>query len=169
MKAEGSMLLLLGVSFTVHDNVDVERLPTTSVCPDFSYMSGKDAAVIQVLQRARAIVSRKTNLDAFARGQAGTRSPCGAVPNMSGNKYISGGSISSSASVVARGFVPFALGTDTARCRRVPAGLNNMVGLKPTRRAVSALPSKLLTNQLVHQADQAEQKEEERNSLAAAS
>ena len=138
LKEEGYSLPLLGVPFAVKDNIDVEGLVTTAACPDFSYSPEKDAAVIQVLKKAGAIVIGKTNLDAFATGLVGTRSPYGAVPNTFDSRYISGGSSSGSASVVARGLVPFALGTDTAGSGRVPAGLNNIIGLKPTRGALSA-------------------------------
>lgn len=124
---------LYGVPFAVKDNIDVAGWPTTAGCPAFSYIAEADATVVHRLRRAGAIVVGKTNLDQFATGLVGTRSPYGAVPNAFRAEYISGGSSSGSASVVARGLVPFALGTDTAGSGRVPAGMNNIVGLKPTR------------------------------------
>ncbi|CAG8971814.1 hypothetical protein HYALB_00001924 [Hymenoscyphus albidus] len=137
-KDQGHSLPLYGVPFAVKDNIDVAGLPTTAACPDFAYTPKKDASVVRTLQRAGAIVIGKTNLDAFATGLVGTRSPFGAVPNTFNPEYVSGGSSSGSASVVARGLVPFALGTDTAGSGRVPAGLNNIIGLKATRGAISA-------------------------------
>ncbi len=126
-------LPLFGVPFAVKDNIDVGGWPTTAGCPDFSYIANADATVVRRLRHAGAIVVGKTNLDQFATGLVGTRSPYGTVPNSFRPEYISGGSSSGSASVVARGIVPFALGTDTAGSGRVPAGMNNIVGLKPTR------------------------------------
>lgn len=130
-------LPLYGIPFAVKDNIDVASLPTTCACPEFAYTPEKNATVIERLEAAGAVVIGKTNLDQFATGLVGTRSPYGAVPNAFNEKYISGGSSSGSASVVARGLVPFALGTDTAGSGRVPAGHNNLVGLKPTRGRVS--------------------------------
>jgi allophanate hydrolase len=134
-RAEGdiSRLPLYGVPFAVKDNIDVAGWPTTAGCPDFAYVPRADAAAVRRLREAGAIVVGKTNLDQFATGLVGTRSPYGIVPNTFRPEYISGGSSSGSASVVARGLVPFALGTDTAGSGRVPAGFNNIVGLKPTR------------------------------------
>ncbi len=128
-----SRLPLYGVPFAVKDNIDVAGWPTTAGCPQFSYIAQSDATTVRRLREAGAIVVGKTNLDQFATGLVGTRSPYGAVPNSFDPKYISGGSSSGSASVVARGIVPFALGTDTAGSGRIPAGMNNIVGLKPTR------------------------------------
>ena len=130
-------LPLYGVPFAVKDNIDVEGLSTTAACPEFAYAPARSATVVERLAAAGAIVIGKTNLDQFATGLVGTRSPYGAVPNTFDSAYVSGGSSSGSASVVARGLVPFALGTDTAGSGRVPAGLNNIVGLKPTRGALS--------------------------------
>jgi allophanate hydrolase len=132
-QAQGADLPLLGVPFAVKDNIDVEGFETTAACPAFAYRPQTSATVVKRLTDAGAIVIGKTNLDQFATGLVGTRSPYGAVPNSFDPAYISGGSSSGSASVVARGRVPFALGTDTAGSGRVPAGANNLVGLKPTR------------------------------------
>lgn len=123
---------LWGVPFAVKDNIDVAGLPTTAACPAFAYLPEADAAVVANLRAAGAIVVGKTNLDQFATGLVGTRSPYGEVPNSFRPAYVSGGSSSGSASVVARGCVPFALGTDTAGSGRVPAGFNHLVGWKPT-------------------------------------
>lgn len=125
-------LPLYGVPFAVKDNIDVAGLPTTAACPAFSYVAQQHATVVQRLIDAGAVLIGKTNLDQFATGLVGTRSPYGEVPNTFDPAYVSGGSSSGSASVVARGLVAFALGTDTAGSGRVPAGLNNLVGLKPT-------------------------------------
>lgn len=126
-------LPLYGVPFAVKDNIDVAGWPTTAACPEFGYVAKVDATVVHRLREAGAIVVGKSNLDQFATGLVGTRSPYGIVPNSFDPEYISGGSSSGSASVVAKGLVPFSLGTDTAGSGRVPAGLNNIVGLKPTR------------------------------------
>ncbi len=128
-----SKLPLYGVPFAVKDNIDVAELATTAACPAFSRVAKTTAPAVQKLLDAGAILLGKTNLDQFATGLVGTRSPYGAVPNSFNPRYISGGSSSGSASVVARGLVAFALGTDTAGSGRVPAGFNNLVGLKPTR------------------------------------
>ena len=130
-------LPLYGVPFAAKDNIDAQSWLTTAACPAFAYHASHDAFVIERLKAAGAILVGKTNLDQFATGLAGTRSPYGAVPNTFNPAYISGGSSSGSASVVARGLVPFALGTDTAGSGRVPAAFNNIVGLKPTKGWVS--------------------------------
>lgn len=128
---------LYGIPFAVKDNIDVAGLPTTCACPDFAYQPDRSATAVARLEAAGAVVIGKTNLDQFATGLVGTRSPYGVVPNAFSPEHVSGGSSSGSASVVARGLVPFALGTDTAGSGRVPAGHNNLVGLKPTRGLVS--------------------------------
>lgn len=129
---------LYGVPFAVKDNIDVAGLPTTAACPAFAYTAQRTAASVRRLMEAGAVLVGKTNLDQFATGLVGTRSPYGEVPNSFDPRHVSGGSSSGSASVVARGLVPFALGTDTAGSGRVPAGFNNIVGLKPTPGLVSA-------------------------------
>ena len=127
-----------GLTFAVKDNMDVLGLPTTAACPAFSYQPATHAAVVQKLLNAGAQLLGKTNLDQFACGLNGTRSPFGVVPNAFNPAYVSGGSSSGSAYVVATGQVDFALGTDTAGSGRVPAGLNNIVGFKPSRGLISA-------------------------------
>src|SRR5690606_39116488 len=131
-------LPLYGVPFAVKDNIDVAGFYTTAACPDAAYLATQDATVVAKLKSAGAIVVGKTNLDQFATGLVGVRSPYGAVKNSFNPDYISGGSSSGSAVAVANGYVPFALGTDTAGSGRVPAGFNNIVGLKPTKGWFSA-------------------------------
>ena len=126
-------LPLYGVPFAVKDNIDVDGLPTTAACPAFAYPPGKDAGSVARLLAAGAIVVGKTNLDQFATGLNGTRSPYGAPESVFGGDLISWGSSSGSAVAVASGTVTFALGTDTAGSGRVPAAMNGIVGLKPTR------------------------------------
>ena len=126
------VLPLYGVPFAVKDNIDALPLPTTAACPDFSYIPIKNAPVIEKLVEAGAVLIGKTNMDQFATGLVGTRSPYGACRNAHNPAYISGGSSSGSAVSTALGHVSFALGTDTAGSGRVPASLNNLVGLKPT-------------------------------------
>jgi allophanate hydrolase len=126
-------LPLYGIPFAVKDNIDVAGIPTTAACPAFTYIPSEDATTIARLKAAGAIVMGKTNLDQFATGLVGTRSPYGAVPNSFKANYVSGGSSSGSGVAVARGLVPFSLGTDTAGSGRIPAGFNNIVGLKPTK------------------------------------
>ena len=130
-------LPLYGIPFAVKDNIDVAGIPTTAACPDFAYTPEKDATVVRLLRDAGAIVVGKTNLDQFATGLVGTRSPYGEVPNPFNPDYLSGGSSSGSATAVSLGLVPFSLGTDTAGSGRVPAAFTNTVGLKPTRGAIS--------------------------------
>lgn len=137
-RADGADVPLFGVPFAAKDNIDAAGFPTTAACPAFaSGPASADATVIARLKGAGAILVGKTNLDQFATGLVGTRSPYGAVPNTFDRQRVSGGSSSGSAVVVAQGVVPFSLGTDTAGSGRVPAGLNNIVGLKPTRGAIS--------------------------------
>jgi allophanate hydrolase len=123
---------LYGIPFAVKDNIDVAGLGTTAACPAFAYEAVKSANVVSRLMAAGAIVVGKTNLDQFATGLVGVRSPYGAPSSTFSADHISGGSSSGSAVAVSRGEVPFALGTDTAGSGRVPAGFNNVVGLKPT-------------------------------------
>ncbi len=129
---------LAGLSFAVKDNIAVAGLPTTAACPAFAHEPGAHATVVRKLLESGASLVGKTNLDQFACGLNGTRSPYGAVPNAFNPAYVSGGSSSGSAHVVAVGEVDFALGTDTAGSGRVPAGLNNIVGLKPSKGLISA-------------------------------
>ncbi|KAF4001401.1 urea carboxylase [Saccharomyces cerevisiae] len=126
-------LPLYGVPIAVKDNIDVRGLPTTAACPSFAYEPSKDSKVVELLRNAGAIIVGKTNLDQFATGLVGTRSPYGKTPCAFSKEHVSGGSSAGSASVVARGIVPIALGTDTAGSGRVPAALNNLIGLKPTK------------------------------------
>jgi allophanate hydrolase len=130
-------LPLYGVPFAVKDNIDVAGLPTTAACPAFESTAAVTATAVQRLLDAGAILIGKTNLDQFATGLVGTRSPYGVCTNAFNPEYISGGSSSGSAVVVALNLVSFALGTDTAGSGRVPAGFNNIVGLKPTRGTIS--------------------------------
>lgn len=130
-------LPLFGVPFAIKDNIDAAGWETTAACPEYAYMPADDATVVARLRAAGAILIGKTNLDQFATGLVGTRSPYGAVPNAFDPEYVSGGSSSGSAVVVARGLASFSLGTDTAGSGRVPAGFNNVVGLKPTRGLIS--------------------------------
>ena len=128
---------LAGRLVAVKDNIDVAGMPTTAACPAFSYLAEKSAPAVERLSAAGAVVIGKTNLDQFATGLVGTRSPYGACRNAVNPEYISGGSSSGSAIAVALGMADFALGTDTAGSGRVPAAFNNLVGLKPTRGLVS--------------------------------
>ena len=134
---QGEVLPLYGVPFAVKDNIDVAGYPTTAACPEFAYVPQASAFAVQCLLDAGAVLIGKTNLDQFATGLVGTRSPYGACRNAFNPDYISGGSSSGSAVAVALGLVSFALGTDTAGSGRVPAGFNNLVGLKPTPGQVS--------------------------------
>jgi allophanate hydrolase len=130
-------LPLYGIPFAVKDNIDVLGLPTTAACPAFSALPEANAATVEKLLQAGAIPIGKTNLDQFATGLVGTRSPYGAPRCVFDAAYVSGGSSSGSAVSVAAGLVSFSLGTDTAGSGRVPAGFNNIVGLKPTKGLVS--------------------------------
>ena len=135
---EGTALLpLYGIPFAVKDNIDVAGVPTTAACAEFCYAPETTATVVRRLEQAGAIYIGKTNLDQFAAGLTGTRSPYGVCRNAFDARYIAGGSSSGSALAVALGQVSFALGTDTAGSGRVPAAFNNIVGLKPTRGLLS--------------------------------
>ena len=129
---DASSLPLYGVPFAIKDNIDLAGVPTTAACPEFAYTPRSSAFVVQRLLDAGAIPLGKTNLDQFATGLNGTRSPHGACRNAFDEDFISGGSSSGSAVAVAKGWVSFSLGTDTAGSGRVPAAFNNIVGLKPT-------------------------------------
>lgn len=123
---------LWGAPVAVKDNIDVAGLPTTAACPAYAYRPARDASAVARLRAAGAIIIGKTNLDQFATGLNGTRSPYGTPRNALRADLVPGGSSSGSASAVAAGIVPIALGTDTAGSGRVPAGLQNLVGLKPS-------------------------------------
>lgn len=125
-------LPLYGIPFAIKDNIDLADIPTTAACPEFAYTPTKNATVVQKLIDAGAIPIGKTNLDQFATGLVGTRSPYGACKNSIDPDYISGGSSSGSAVSVALGLASFSLGTDTAGSGRVPAAFNNLIGVKPS-------------------------------------
>ena len=135
--AAGETLPLAGLTFAVKDNIDVAGLVTTAGCPAFGRVAAVDAPVVAALRAAGAIVVGKTNMDQFATGLVGMRSPYGICPNAHWAGLVAGGSSAGSAVAVARGLVAFALGTDTAGSGRVPAACNGIVGLKPTRGRVS--------------------------------
>jgi allophanate hydrolase len=130
-------LPLAGMTFAVKDNIDVAGIPTTAGCPAYAYTPSSSATVVRCLEDAGAILIGKTNMDQFATGLVGTRSPFGACSSVFDERYISGGSSSGSAVAVAKGLVTFSLGTDTAGSGRVPAAFNNLIGLKPTRGLLS--------------------------------
>jgi allophanate hydrolase len=131
--AAGETLALAGVPFAVKDNVDVAGLPTSAACPAFAYVPDRSATVVERLVAAGAVLIGKTNLDQFATGLVGVRSPYGAPLCVFDQAYVSGGSSSGSAVAVAAGLVAFALGTDTAGSGRVPAAFNHLIGLKPSK------------------------------------
>jgi allophanate hydrolase len=131
--AAGEILPLAGVPFAIKDNIDLAGVPTTAACPDFAYTPSVSAEVVERLIAAGAIPMGKTNLDQFATGLNGTRSPYGAPACVFNRAYVSGGSSSGSAVAVAAGLVAFALGTDTAGSGRVPAAFNGLIGMKPTK------------------------------------
>lgn len=131
--AAGDVLPLAGVPFAVKDNIDVAGIDTTAACPSFAFRPAESATVVQRLLDAGAVCIGKTNLDQFATGLNGSRSPYGAPRNAYNLAYVSGGSSSGSAVAVAAGLVAFALGTDTAGSGRVPAAFNHLIGLKPSR------------------------------------
>lgn len=128
---------LWGIPFAVKDNIDVAGMPTTAACPDYAYLPEKDATVVRLLKAAGALVIGKTNLDQFATGLVGVRTPFPAPRNAIDPRLVPGGSSSGSAVATAQGIISFALGTDTAGSGRIPAGLNNIVGLKPSVGALS--------------------------------
>ena len=128
---------LWGIPFVIKDNIDVADTPTSAACPEFSYTADRDAFVVDALRKAGAILIGKTNLDQFATGLVGTRTPHEAPKNAIDRAIVPGGSSSGSAIAVAHGIVSFSLGTDTAGSGRVPAALNNIVGLKPSLGALS--------------------------------
>lgn len=132
-RSEKENLPLYGVPVAVKDNIDALGFDTTAACPSFAFTPKRDSKVVSLLRNAGAIIVGKTNLDQFATGLVGTRSPYGKVTSAFSDKHVSGGSSAGSAKVVALGIVPLALGTDTAGSGRVPAALNNLIGLKPTR------------------------------------
>lgn len=128
---------LAGLTFAVKDNIDIAGIPTTAACPAYSFTPSESAPVVQRLVDAGAVPIGKTNMDQFATGLVGTRTPHGACSSVFDSRYISGGSSSGSAVAVAKGLVDFSLGTDTAGSGRVPAAFNGIVGLKPTRGLLS--------------------------------
>jgi allophanate hydrolase len=128
---------LWGIPFAVKDNIDVAGLPTTAACPDFAYVPEADATTVRLLKEAGALVIGKTNLDQFATGLVGVRTPYPVPRNAMDPDLVPGGSSSGSAVATAQGIVSFALGTDTAGSGRIPAGLNNIVGMKPSLGALS--------------------------------
>src|SRR5215510_2488928 len=130
-------LPLAGIPFAVKDNFDVAGMPTTAGCPSFAYVPERTAPVVQRLFDAGAILIGKTNMDQFATGLVGTRSPYGACSSVYDSQCISGGSSSGSAVTVAKSLCAFSLGTDTAGSGRIPAAFNNLIGLKPTRGLLS--------------------------------
>jgi len=132
-------LPLYGVPFGVKDSIDVEGVPTTLACPDYAYVAGATAPVVQRLLDAGALYVGKTSLDQFATGLNGTRTPYTIPRSVYGGDLISGGSSSGSALAVALGQVPFAVATDTAGSGRVPAALNGVVGFKPSRGLISTV------------------------------
>jgi allophanate hydrolase len=133
----GESMPLYGLTFAVKDNIDVAGLPTTAACPAFSYRPDRHAPVVARLLDTGALCLGKANLDQFATGLSGVRSPYGVPKNLFDGRFIAGGSSSGSAVAVAAGLVDFALGTDTAGSGRVPAAFNNIVGLKPSRGLLS--------------------------------
>ena len=134
----GETFPLLGVLFGVKDNIDVAGMPTTAAVPAFSHMPARSAESVERLIAAGAICIGKTNLDQLATGLSGARSPYGSCATVADPRYVSGGSSSGSAVAVAAGHVTFALGTDTGGSGRIPAGFNDVVGIKPTVGLVSS-------------------------------
>jgi allophanate hydrolase len=136
-RARASSGPLAGLTFAIKDNIDILGLPTTAGCPAYAYSPAADATAVEKLIAAGAIPIGKTNLDQFATGLVGTRSPYGACSSVFDARYIGGGSSAGSAVAVASDLVDFSLGTDTAGSGRVPAAFNNIVGMKPTRGLIS--------------------------------
>ena len=128
---------LTGLTFAAKDNMDVSGIPTTAGCPAYAYTPSETAPAIRALMESGATLAGKTNMDQFATGLTGARSPFGACSSVFDPRYISGGSSSGSAVAVAKGIVEFALGTDTAGSGRVPAAFNGLIGLKPTAGLIS--------------------------------
>jgi allophanate hydrolase len=136
-RQRGDDLPLYGIPFGVKDNIDVARMPTSAACPEFTYMAARSSRAVELLTEKGAICIGKTNLDQFATGLSGARSPYGVCASVQNPDYVSGGSSSGSAVAVAAGHVAFALGTDTGGSGRIPAGFNGIVGIKPTLGKVS--------------------------------
>ena len=136
-RSQGEDMPLYGVPFAVKDNIDIAGMPTTAACPAFAYVPDASAPAVERLLAAGALCVGKTNLDQFATGLSGIRSPYGACTSIFNADYAAGGSSSGSAIVVGAGLVSFALGTDTGGSGRIPAGYNNVVGLKPTLGRIS--------------------------------
>ena len=136
-QAGNTSLPLYGIPVAVKDNIDVKGLPTTAACPAYLYRPSKDAACVARLREAGALIIGKTNLDQFATGLVGVRTPYGIGRNLFDARFIPGGSSTGSALAVGSGLVPLSLGTDTAGSGRVPAAFANIVGLKPSRGLVS--------------------------------
>ncbi|MDX1796285.1 MAG: allophanate hydrolase, partial [Hydrogenovibrio sp.] len=134
---EVNSLPLWGVPFVIKDNIDLAGVPTTAACPEFAYVPSESATVVRLLIEAGAIPLGKTNMDQFATGLVGTRSPYGECHNAFDFEYLSGGSSSGSAVAVSLGLCSFSLGTDTAGSGRVPAAFNNLIGLKPSKGLLS--------------------------------
>ncbi len=130
-------LPLAGKVFALKDNIDVAGMPTTAGCPAYAYIPSRTARAVRCLEAAGAILIGKTNMDQFATGLVGTRSPYGACSSVFNESYISGGSSSGSAVAVAKGLIDFSFGTDTAGSGRVPAAVNGLMGMKPTRGLIS--------------------------------
>ncbi len=136
-KRNGEAVPLFGLPFAVKDNIDVAGMPTTAACAEFTYHPAISATIVDRLLQLGAVCLGKTNMDQFATGLSGTRSPYGICTSAYGSSYIAGGSSSGSAVAVAKGLASFSLGTDSGGSGRIPAGFNNVVGLKPTIGAVS--------------------------------
>jgi allophanate hydrolase len=146
-QAGNTSLPLYGIAVAVKDNIDVKGLPTTAACPAYSYRPHNDAACVTRLREAGALIIGKTNLDQFATGLVGVRTPYGIGRNLFDPKLIPGGSSSGSALAVGAGLVPLALGTDTAGSGRVPAAFANIVGLS---RAAASSPTRAWCRRAAH-------------------